>query len=58
LSNCLPFSGGSDEHYFHHSNNSGNYGAILHIFDTLANTNVEYIEKENAKKGLVKNKEK
>ena len=46
LSHCLPFSAGGDYHYFHHSNNSGNYGAILHIIDTLTNTNTEFIEKE------------
>ena len=49
LSHWLPFSAGGNYHFFHHSRNSGNYGAILHIMDTLSGTNNEYIQKQEAK---------
>lgn len=35
----LLFSAGSNYHYFHHKQNIGNYGGILHIVDTIFNTN-------------------
>ena len=42
----FPFSGGHGFHYFHHSRNVGNYGGMLHIFDTLGGTIDEYFKKE------------
>ncbi len=44
-SQLLPFSAGGNYHYYHHSQNTGNYGAILSIVDTLYNTNLDYIKK-------------
>ena len=53
IANWVPFSSGSGYHFFHHSNNVGNYGAIVHVFDTIYGTNkafLEKLEKEEAKK--------
>lgn len=38
----IPFSAGPTYHSFHHSKNSGNYGAMLHIWDTMMGTNDDY----------------
>jgi sterol desaturase/sphingolipid hydroxylase (fatty acid hydroxylase superfamily) len=37
-----PFSGGSERHYFHHSHNTGCYGAIY--LDSLFGTDATYLE--------------
>ena len=42
ISNWVPFSAGGKYHFFHHNNNVGNYGGIIHIFDTLLGTNQAY----------------
>lgn len=41
-SQLLPFSAGGPYHYFHHKQNTGNYGSVLHIVDTIFNTNKDY----------------
>ena len=46
ISNWVPFSAGGRYHFFHHSNNVGNYGGIIHLFDTLLGTNHAYIQYE------------
>ena len=46
VTNLLPFSAGGNYHSFHHSKNSGNYGAMLHLLDTLFGTNKDYIKNE------------
>ena len=38
----LPLSAGGNYHAFHHSRNSGNYGAMIHFIDTLLGTNEDY----------------
>ena len=38
----LPFSAGGTYHSFHHSKNSGNYSAMLHILDTVLTTNDDF----------------
>jgi len=43
IANWVPFSAGGRYHFFHHSNNVGNYGGIVHIFDTLLGTNQAYL---------------
>ena len=43
--NILPFSAGTNYHYFHHTNYVCNYGAILTLYDSLFDTNEEYSEK-------------
>ena len=45
-SQLIPFSAGSSYHYFHHKQNVGNYGSVLHIFDTLFDTNKDYLKYE------------
>lgn len=54
ISNWIPLSTGGNYHFFHHSKNAGNYGAILHIFDTLLDTNKEYIKYQEVQKLAVK----
>lgn len=44
ISNWVPLCAGGDYHFFHHSNNVGNYGAIVHVFDTLCGTNKDYLQ--------------
>ena len=46
VSNWVPFAAGGDYHFYHHSHNIGNYGGIVHIFDTLLGTNGPFIKKE------------
>lgn len=50
ISNWIPFSSGGNYHFFHHSKNVGNYGAIIHIFDTFLGTNKDYIKYKAAQK--------
>ena len=45
VSNWVPFSSGSRYHFFHHSHNVGNYGGIVHLFDTFYGTNSAYLQK-------------
>ena len=42
VTHLIPFSAGGRYHSFHHSRNVGNFGGVLHIFDTLFGTNVEW----------------
>lgn len=42
-SNLLPMTGGSNYHFFHHTNNAGNYGSIFHFMDTLFGTDADFI---------------
>ena len=42
ISHWFPFSAGGKYHFFHHSKNAGNYGGILHLFDTIFDTNLDY----------------
>jgi sterol desaturase/sphingolipid hydroxylase (fatty acid hydroxylase superfamily) len=41
-SSLLPFTAGGRYHYFHHKSNSGNFGGILSLIDTICGTNEEY----------------
>ena len=43
VSNWVPFTPGGKYHFFHHSNNVGNYGGIVHVFDTICGTNKAYL---------------
>ena len=43
ISNWVPFTSGGKYHFFHHSNNVGNYGGIVHVFDTIFGTNKVYL---------------
>jgi len=40
----IPFTGGDDYHYFHHSHNVGNYGDFFPFWDNLFGTNKRYQE--------------
>ena len=48
----LPFTGDCKYHFFHHYKNRGNYCSWFKIWDTLWNTNIDYVisEEEKAEK--------
>jgi len=56
ITHLFPFSAGGNYHSFHHSKNAGNYGGILHIFDTFFGTNYEYLKREAILNGKKENK--
>jgi len=41
--NWIPFFGGPDRHDFHHSNNTGNFGAFFIFWDTVMGTDRNYV---------------
>ena len=49
----VPFCADASYHDFHHSQNVGNYGSFMTIWDTILDTNTEYyahqIKKEKSK---------
>jgi len=52
---CLPFQGGPERHYFHHSNNAGSYGSFFNYWDKIMGTDVPFVEYQK-KMGVGKKK--
>lgn len=59
LSQILPFTGGREEHYFHHSHNVGSYGAkYLDAFFGTDQAFREYQQKKNIMKEKITSEKK
>jgi sterol desaturase/sphingolipid hydroxylase (fatty acid hydroxylase superfamily) len=47
----LPFQGGSERHYFHHSHNVGCYGSFTIFWDWITGTDSAFLEHQKSKNG-------
>jgi len=51
----LPFQGGSERHFFHHSHNIGSYGSFFNIWDRVTGTDKAFREfQKNEQKQHIK----
>jgi sterol desaturase/sphingolipid hydroxylase (fatty acid hydroxylase superfamily) len=52
----LPFQGGSERHFFHHSHNVGSFGSFFNYWDRITGTDRAFLEfqKEEARKENLK----